>query len=73
MQLYLTGDGADTLPTNDRNLVLQSVRAVLERANAGDSGIRLNMHNVVPLSRGLGSSSAAIIGGLVAAVVPRDV
>ena len=67
VQLSLTGDGADTLPTNDRNLVLRSVRMVLERANAYDSGIRLSMHNVVPLSRGLGSSSAAIIGGLVAA------
>ena len=67
VQLHLTGDGADTLPTNDRNLVLRSVRTVLERANACDSGIRLNMQNIVPLSRGLGSSSAAIIGGLVAA------
>ena len=67
VQINLTGDGADTLPTNERNLVLRSVRLVMERAKVCNSGICLNMHNVVPLSRGLGSSSAAIIGGLLAA------
>ena len=72
VQLNLTGDGTDTLPTNERNLVLRSVRMVLERAKAKNSGIRLNMHNIVPLSRGLGSSSAAIIGGLMAANTVLD-
>ena len=30
-------------------------------------GVRLRLHNAIPLSRGLGSSSAAIVGGIVTA------
>jgi len=67
VQISVTGDGADTLPVNERNLVLRSVRTLLDRANMSPAGIRLTLHNNIPLSRGLGSSSAAIVGGLVAA------
>lgn len=67
VQINVTGDGADTLPVNDKNLVLRSVRTVLDRAGIQTAGIRLTLHNNIPLSRGLGSSSAAIVGGLVAA------
>ena len=69
VQISVTGDGADSLPTNERNLVLRSVRAVLERNHSSGLGIRLNLLNRIPLSRGLGSSSSAIIGGVVAANV----
>lgn len=67
VQIDVSGDGADSLPTNDRNLVLRSVRAVLEQNRSSGFGIRLQLLNRIPLSRGLGSSSSAIIGGLVAA------
>ena len=32
IEIRVTGDGADSLPVNDRNLVLRSVRAVFEKA-----------------------------------------
>lgn len=67
VKITVTGDGADSLPTNDRNLVLRSVRTLLDKADVHNAGIALTLHNRVPLSRGLGSSSAAIVGGLVAA------
>lgn len=67
VQISVSGDGADGLPTNERNLVLRSVRAVLDRNKSTGFGIRLNVLNRIPLSRGLGSSSSAIIGGVVAA------
>lgn len=63
----VTGDGADSLPINERNLVLRSVRTVLEQADISPTGIRMTLINNIPLSRGLGSSSAAIVGGVVAA------
>lgn len=66
-QIHVTGDGSDTLPTNERNLVLRSVRAVLDKVGEKQTGIRLSLLNAIPLSRGLGSSSAAIVGGLIAA------
>ena len=58
VQIRVTGDGADTLPVGDRNLVLRSVRMVLDRTEKKSSGLRLTLHNNIPLSRGLGSSSA---------------
>ena len=67
VQIRVTGDGADTLPVGDRNLVLRSVRMVLDRTEKKSSGLRLTLHNNIPLSRGLGSSSAAIVGGVIAA------
>lgn len=67
VQIRVNGDGADSVPVNDRNLVLRSVRAVFERAGVLPRGIRLTLNNSIPLSRGLGSSSAAIVGGLKAA------
>ena len=67
VEINVSGDGADTLPTNSRNLVLRAVRTVLDKVGETQSGIRLSLVNAIPLSRGLGSSSAAIVGGLVAA------
>lgn len=67
IEIGVSGDGADSLPVNDRNLVLRSVQAVFEKAGKQLAGIRLTLRNNIPLSRGLGSSSAAIVGGVVAA------
>jgi homoserine kinase len=65
IQVY--GEGVETLPVNSRNLALRAVRMVLDKAEFDPRGIRLVLRNNIPLSRGLGSSSAAIVGGLVAA------
>ena len=67
VEISVSGDGADTLPTNSRNLVLRAVRTVLDKVGETQTGIRLSLVNAIPLSRGLGSSSAAIVGGLTAA------
>lgn len=67
IDIQVLGDGAATLPVNSRNLVLRSVQRVFEKAGVELPGIKLKLTNSIPLSRGLGSSSAAIVGGLVAA------
>jgi homoserine kinase len=43
------------------------LRAGLARAGAGRPGLQLSCHNRIPHGRGLGSSSAAIVTGLLAA------
>jgi homoserine kinase len=43
------------------------VAGALERLGARPSGLRVRTVNRIPLSRGLGSSSAAVLGGVVAA------
>jgi homoserine kinase len=60
------GEGEGELPIDDRNLVYRAASAVAEAA-----GRRVTFHlrcrNDIPLARGLGSSAAAIVGGMVAA------
>ena len=69
-----TGEGADTIPTDETNAVWQSIRLLLERAGAADKykGAVIRMENHIPISRGLGSSAAAIVAGIKAANVIID-
>ncbi|MBP2649854.1 MAG: Homoserine kinase [Firmicutes bacterium] len=65
--ISVTGEGEGAIPGNERNIAFQAVNLVLERLKLNYSGIRIEMNNNVPLARGLGSSAAAIVAGLVAA------
>jgi homoserine kinase len=65
--LAVTGEGAGGIPANERNIAYQAVNAVLKKVGVTSPGISITMHNNIPLARGLGSSAAAIVGGLVAA------
>lgn len=56
-----------TMPTNRDNLVLQSACRLFKEVGFVPQGLHLELEIDVPLARGLGSSSSAIIGGLVAA------
>ena len=49
------------------NLTVRAARRVFEAANEPFGGLEFKMYNVIPVSRGLGSSAAAIVGGLLAA------
>jgi homoserine kinase len=66
-EVELTGEGAGQLPLTRQNLVLRSAARLAEWAGVTVPGWRLEGYNEIPLARGLGSSSAAIVGGLVAA------
>lgn len=61
------GEGCKNIPCDERNVVFKSMQAVFRKAGYDFSGARLKMMNHVPLSRGLGSSAAAIVAGLAAA------
>lgn len=65
--IVVSGEGEEIIPTDDRNIAFKAVRSVLDRIDYHNYGINLKMVNNIPLSRGLGSSAAAIVGGLVAA------
>jgi len=69
LALTVEGEGADKLQSlGERNLVARSVISTLERLGIRPDGVRVRMVNRIPLSRGLGSSSAAAMGGVAAAV-----
>ncbi len=60
----VSGAGADGVPRDESHLVVRAMRAGFEALQAEPAGLRLSCHNVIPHSRGLGSSSAAIVAGL---------
>jgi homoserine kinase len=55
------------LTTDSTNLVFRSARRLFEHVGMVPSNLCLTLDIQIPLARGLGSSSSAIIGGLVAA------
>lgn len=66
--LQVTGEGAGMLHPSGRNLAFASFLEVWNQyKNHLRIGITLKMRNAIPMSRGLGSSSAAIVGGVMAA------
>lgn len=60
----LHGLGADSLPRGADNLIHRSARRVLDEAGCGGRSLSIEALQAIPLSRGLGSSSAAIVGGV---------
>ncbi|MCH4157043.1 MAG: homoserine kinase [Acidaminococcaceae bacterium] len=68
--LKVTGEGAGMLHPSGRNLAFASFLHVWNQYTQRQRvGISLIMHNDIPMSRGLGSSSAAIVGGVMAASI----
>ncbi|WP_026919156.1 homoserine kinase [Gordonia shandongensis] len=63
----VSGQAADQVPRDGRHLVARAVARGLEFAGASAAGLHLDCRNVIPHSRGLGSSAAAVVGGLAAA------
>jgi homoserine kinase len=61
------GEGAGRLDDDAKNVVARGVALGFEVAGRPFRGARLRCVNRIPLSRGLGSSAAAWVGGLVAA------
>ena len=65
--LAVSGEGADQVPRDETHLIIRSTLLGLADLGVSASGLRLDCHNTIPHGRGLGSSSAAIVAGLLAA------
>ena len=63
----ITGQGEDSLPQDDSNLVYRAYSRLLQETGRSLPVPVITCRNEIPLERGLGSSAAAIVGGLVAA------
>ena len=67
-ELEVTGEGSGRLHASGKNLAfLAFFRLWNELTDRRYTGLKVTMHNRIPLSRGLGSSSTAIVAGLMAA------
>lgn len=67
VEVVVEGEGVGEVPLDEDHLVVRAMTTVFDAVGTRPSGVRLHCHNVIPHSRGLGSSSAAIVAGVVLA------
>jgi len=65
--MEIEGFGADELPRDESNLMVNSAMALAEREGQALPAMHWKAQHDIPLARGMGSSSAAIVAGLMAA------
>ena len=68
-EVICEGEGAHDMPLDDTNLVCFGLKAAFQKAGKEVPILKYRLVNGIPYARGLGSSSAAIVGGLVAGCV----
>lgn len=67
LQLTVSGEGAGEVPLDDTHLVVRAMNSAFDAMGQRPDGLLLDCVNVIPHSRGMGSSSAAIVAGLLLA------
>ncbi len=67
IEVEVDGHGAGGVPLDETHLVVKAIRAAYDHAGVAQPGLRLQCRNEIPHGRGMGSSAAAVVAGLVAA------
>jgi len=67
LDLDVAGEGSEKVRKDARNLVVKAMNTAFDRMGGRPRGLEVRCLNRIPHGRGLGSSSAAIVGGLAAA------
>ncbi|MBE7382555.1 MAG: homoserine kinase [Leptolyngbya sp. SIO1E4] len=67
LKIEVTGAGCDRVPTDSSNLAYEAFCQYFKHIDRPLPSIRLEIALDVPLARGLGSSSTAIVGGILGA------
>lgn len=67
LEIEIVGAGKEKLPNDEENLIYQAMHKLFTEVGYEPSGLYIKAINNIPLARGLGSSAAAIVGGLLAA------
>mmetsp|Transcript_17779 Transcript_17779/g.28778 ORF Transcript_17779/g.28778 Transcript_17779/m.28778 type:complete len:397 (-) Transcript_17779:792-1982(-) len=68
-EMTAEGEGADDIPMDESNLVVVGLKAAFKAAGKRVPPLRYHMVQKIPHGRGLGSSSAAIVAGILAGLV----
>jgi homoserine kinase len=61
------GEGAGEVATDEKNLVVKSLAHAFKKFGQKLPGLKLTANNIIPHGRGMGSSGAAVVSGIVAA------
>src|ERR1700730_2330660 len=67
LAIEISGEGADLAGAGEDHLVVRAMRAAFAVTGGQPPGIGLRCVNRIPHGRGLGSSAAAIVAGILAA------
>jgi len=67
LTIEVTGEGEATAQSGEAHLVVRAMRATFGRLGGQPPGLALRCANRIPHGRGLGSSAAAIVSGVLAA------
>jgi homoserine kinase len=68
-EIVYEGEGSEMVPTDESNLLVTGVRAAFDAAGKPMPLLRYHCVNRIPYARGMGSSSAAIVAGLIGGLV----
>jgi homoserine kinase len=63
----VVGEGAGQVPLDSSHLVVRAIERGLQAAGVAVPGLKVLCRNAIPHSRGLGSSAAAVVGGIAVA------
>ena len=66
LTVEVEGEGAGQVPLDSTHLVVRAIQHGLRAVGVTVAGLNVRCRNNIPHSRGLGSSAAAVVGGLAA-------
>jgi homoserine kinase len=67
LEVEVSGVGSGELPTDESHLVVRAFRAACGELGWTPPGLRVAARNAIPQGRGLGSSAAAVVAGVLGA------
>jgi len=65
--ISIEGEGEFDLPRDESHLVVRALREALDHVGASQVGLEIRAVNRIPHGKGLGSSAAAVVAGIIAA------
>lgn len=67
LKIEILGEGYNSIPKNGSNLVFKAYRRTMQHLEEPVVNLHMVQHNKIPSTRGLGSSSTAIVAGILIA------
>lgn len=67
IQVKVLGEGEGEVSTGEQNLIVKALLHTFAQSRVPVPGLRLTAHNYIPHGRGMGSSGAAVVAGIMAA------
>lgn len=67
LEITVSGDGSENIPLDETNMAFETAKYFFEKVGYKYKGLKIDIKNYIPISRGLGSSSSVVVGSLLCA------